>query len=65
MSARDVKRAANEILRRTCGVAGVPLPYYCECDDPDCLRAVWLDAAEYDRRRPLGPIGSETPAAAA
>ena len=59
-----MKRAANEILRRS-DHGDWPLPYFCECDDPGCLRAVWLDDREYDRLRMRGAIRIETARVAA
>ena len=45
-----LKRAANEILRGTAAPDDtLPLPYYCECDDPACRVAIWLTASAYDR----------------
>ncbi len=47
-----LKRKANALLRKGGSIGGcVPLPYYCECDDPTCHTAVWLSIAEYDERR--------------
>lgn len=46
-----VKQAANAMMRATADPRPARLPYFCECGDPDCLRAVWLSPAEYDRRR--------------
>jgi hypothetical protein len=51
----DLKRAANAILRRSADGPFTELPYFCECDDPGCLLAVWLNADEYDRLREEGP----------
>lgn len=59
MSPAEVKRAANEILRRSSDTSAWPLPYFCECDDMTCLQAIWLDPDEYDRLRPRGPLLSE------
>ena len=39
------------MMRILTNVEPTRLPYFCECSDPDCLRAVWLSPAEYDRRR--------------
>jgi hypothetical protein len=51
----DLKRAANAILRRSADGPFAQLPYFCECDDPGCLLAVWLTAAEYDLLREEDP----------
>ena len=48
---KTVKQAANAMMRASTNAQPERLPYFCECDDPDCLRAVWLSLAEYDRRR--------------
>ena len=46
-----VKQEANAMMRASTNAQPERLPYFCECDDPTCLRAVWLTAEEYDRRK--------------
>ena len=46
-----VKREANAMMRASTNAQPERLPYFCECDDPACLRAVWLTPEEYDRRK--------------
>lgn len=46
-----VKQEANAMMRASTIPQPGRLPYFCECDDPDCLRAVWLSPEEYDRRK--------------
>ncbi len=46
-----VKRQANAMMRTFANAQTGRLPYFCECSDSDCLRAVWLSPAEYDGRR--------------
>ena len=57
---RGLKRAANDILRSAAVDGDGALPYFCECEDVDCLRAVWLEPLAYDRIRRSGrPIRAE------
>lgn len=48
-----LKSAANVMMRATAETGHPPLPYFCECHDVDCLRAIWLSPEEYDRRARL------------
>jgi hypothetical protein len=46
----SLKRRANELMRNVLA-NDAELPLFCECDDPLCLRTVWLTRAEYDQAR--------------
>lgn len=46
----NVKRNANDLMRTTVVLDG-ELPFFCECDDPSCLRTVWLSVDVYDHLR--------------
>ena len=50
-AAATVKQDANAMMRASTDAQPARLPYFCECNDTDCLRAVWLSPAEYDRRK--------------
>lgn len=51
------KRAVNTALAELLEItdAGEPIAFFCECDDPDCYRPVWLSRTEYERRRVDAP----------
>jgi hypothetical protein len=42
----------NEHRYSIFGATGGPIVFICECEDPNCYRAVPLTRAEYARRRP-------------
>jgi hypothetical protein len=48
-----IKQEINRLMRGSLGSRSESerIGYFCECDDPHCYKAVWLTAAEYDRRR--------------
>jgi hypothetical protein len=51
--ARKGKAAANERLRAAVAPlpADAPVPFVCECDDPECLGRVEMTLGEYDEAR--------------
>jgi len=57
-----VKKRANAMMREA-AEATFRLPFFCECDDPGCLQAIWLSPAEYDARTngSRAPLLSEDP----
>jgi hypothetical protein len=48
----QLMRRVNEAFRRFTDVddPAAPLAFFCECTAGDCYSAVWLTAAEYERR---------------
>lgn len=46
-----IKRRTNHLLRSSAVEGDAPLPYFCECADDSCMRAVWLTPHEYDEAR--------------
>jgi hypothetical protein len=51
--ARKRKVAANERLRAAVGPlpATIPVPFLCECSDPECLGRVEMTLDEYGEKR--------------
>jgi hypothetical protein len=49
----EAKRHVNDAIRETLGQFrdDEPIPFFCECGDERCCRAVWLTAPEYDGAR--------------
>ncbi len=47
------KRRANNYMRQALQRLdpNEAIPFFCECDDPDCFVAVWLTRSAYDRLR--------------
>ncbi len=52
-SAHSRKRRANHYMRH--GLERLDpdeaIPFFCECDDPDCFAPAWLTRQAYDRLR--------------
>ncbi len=55
-AARSRKRVANNYMRdglRQLDQADL-IPFFCECDRPDCFAVVWLTGTAFDRTRAGG-----------
>ena len=49
----DTMRRVNELISNSLvnGGRDEPVAFFCECDDPDCYRPVWLAPAVYQSAR--------------
>lgn len=47
--ARGVMRGVNDLIRESLENGGhtTPVAFFCECDDQDCYRSVWLTPTDY------------------